>query len=102
MLWLERCRGAPPPRCLYRGGAWGGSESRVAAQVPAFPSSYPWYDMVTDPNNVELRGRELAAYYQAIIGDEGVMTHPVTARHLTFDADGACLFSPRPCIGPGR
>jgi hypothetical protein len=44
-------------------------------------------DMVTDPENVMLRGRELCEYFQRVVSDEGAMTHPITARHLTFDGE---------------
>lgn len=44
-------------------------------------------DMVTDPENVMLRGRELCEYFQKVVSDEGAMTHPITARHLSFDGE---------------
>lgn len=44
-------------------------------------------DMVTDRENVRLRGQELCKYFQKVVSDEGAMTHPVTARYLTFDGE---------------
>ena len=44
-------------------------------------------DMVTDPDNVTLRGQELREYFSKVVCDEGAMTHPITARHLTFDGE---------------
>ena len=44
-------------------------------------------DMVTDPENVRLRGQELCEYFQTVVSDEGAITHPITARHLTFDGE---------------
>ena len=64
-------------------------------------------DMVTDPENVRLRGQELREYFQTVVSDEGAMTHPITARHLTFDGEVVSV-CPRClslytclCLGPG-
>ena len=43
--------------------------------------------MVTDMDNVRLRGQELCEYFQKVVNDEGAMTHPITARYLTFDGE---------------
>ena len=55
--------------------------SRVVMQMHMFS------DMVTDTDNVRLRGQELCEYFQKVVSDEGAMTHPITARHLSFDGE---------------
>lgn len=57
------------------------------AAPPEFAPMHLFSDMVTDADNVRLRGEELRDYFQELISDEGIMTHPITARHLTFDGE---------------
>ena len=51
-----------------------------AELLSAFPPVYRWSDMVTVAANRLQRGRELQAYYQALLECNAALGHPATAR----------------------
>jgi hypothetical protein len=49
--------------------------------------------------NRDLRGRELAAYYTALVADASAMAHPATFRHLGVDGEALAAARDPPRFG---